>query len=166
MKDLGWTNPPRERPGNTRPRHRAWGGTGEKAIQDKPGYDVTNPKSPEIWLSQDDFNSIKCVADTLKKSPSGQAAADTVFVALAGGSSFAERAKCEKSIEDWNKNGKFDNAAFLKSVNSGRVELATGWAAFLGVTSACALSIAFPTNPVAKGLEEVINQILGFLVKL
>mmetsp|Transcript_37369 Transcript_37369/g.37700 ORF Transcript_37369/g.37700 Transcript_37369/m.37700 type:complete len:263 (-) Transcript_37369:457-1245(-) len=166
IKELGWTKPPRDRPGNIRPRHRAWGGTGEKAIQDKPGYDVNNPRSPEIWLKEDDFYALKAVSAIAKKSPTGQAAADTVFVALAGGGSFAERTKCEELINDWNKSGKFDDAAFRKSVDAGRAKLATGWAAFFGVTATCALSIAVPTNPVAKGLEAVIGVILGFLSKL
>ena len=49
-KDLGWTKPPKRR-GNTKPRHRAWGGESELSVQDKPNYDETKEKCVEKWLT-------------------------------------------------------------------------------------------------------------------
>ena len=90
--------------------------------------------------------------------------ADTVFVALAGGAAYAEREICEEKISAWRPNGKFDEAAFLKSVQQGRVELSGGWFAFLSVALFCVLGIAFPTNPAMNYLVGVIaplqNQML------
>ena len=50
VKDLGWTAPAK-RAGAMRPRHRAWGGEGEKAIQEKANYDEDKEKCVEKWLS-------------------------------------------------------------------------------------------------------------------
>ena len=50
VKDLGWTAPAK-RSGAIRPRHRAWGGEGEKAIQDKANYDEDNEMCVEKWLT-------------------------------------------------------------------------------------------------------------------
>ena len=57
VKDLGWTKPPK-RAGNTRPRHWAWGGSSEKAVQDKPNYDESSPFCVEKWLGLEEFYSI------------------------------------------------------------------------------------------------------------
>lgn len=51
VNDLGWTGQPMRR-GNARPRHRAFGGSEEKPVQDKPNYDPSNPLCVEKWLSQ------------------------------------------------------------------------------------------------------------------
>lgn len=53
-KDLGWTKPPK-RAGNTRPRHRAWGGESEKPVQLKANYDESNENCVEKWLTQVKF---------------------------------------------------------------------------------------------------------------
>lgn len=51
VQDLGWSKPAKRR-GSARPRHRAFGGSEEKAVQDKPNYDESNPLCVEKWLSQ------------------------------------------------------------------------------------------------------------------
>jgi len=150
LKDLGWKKPER-RAGNIRPRHRAFGGSGEKPVQLKANYDESKEMCVEKWLTQDEFYTL--VKDS---SP----AADTVYVALAKGASYAERDVCEKLLLAWRPNGKtFDEARFMASVKSGRTELAAGWALFLSLNGFFASSIVFPTNPLAKGLEQVIAQI-------
>ena len=155
VKDLGWTAPPK-RKGGTRPRHRAFGGTTEQPIQLKPNYDETNEKCPEKWLSVDDFYNM--VRDS---SP----AADTVFVALAGGKSCAERDICVQKLEEWRSGpqGTFDEAAFLKSVTDGRRDLAVGWGLFLSINTFFASCIVFPTNPAAKALESGLSQLQAML---
>ena len=50
VKDLGWAAPAK-RSGAIRPRNRAWGGEGEKAIQDKANYDEDSEKCVEKWLT-------------------------------------------------------------------------------------------------------------------
>ena len=152
VKDLGWTKPPL-RPGSIRPRHRAFGGQGESPIQEKANYDTSSPLCVEAWLTQDELNKkFKC------EGPVG----DTLFVALAGGTAFAERQVCEKIIDSWrgDKN-KFDEAAFLKSVQAGRKDLAIGWAFFSFITGTAALGILFPTNPSTKLLEAIVAQAQG-----
>ena len=67
--DLGWTSPPRRR-GATRPRHRAWGGTGEAPIQLKPNYDEANPNCPEKWLAVEEFYSLSKDSTAGKKKGS------------------------------------------------------------------------------------------------
>ena len=169
-KDLGWKTEEPKRKGNARPRHRAWGGEGEMAIQDKANYDEENPKCVEKWLTIEDF-----LANT--RSQPGPAA-DTVFVALAGGSKFAERDVCEAKIAQWTassgstevpaKTGffgrrgassTFNNDAFNKSVQEGRSALLLGWAGFLGLNTFFAGCIVFPTNPGAKALESLVDSL-------
>ena len=155
VKDLGWTASPK-RKGGTRPRHRAYGGTSEQPIQLKPNYDETNEKCPEKWLSLDEFYGL--VGDS---SP----AADTVFVALAGGKSCAERDICEKRLDEWRSGprGSFDVAEFQRSVRDGRTDLAIGWGLFLSVNSFFVSCIVFPTNPAAKALESGLSQLQSML---
>jgi hypothetical protein len=170
VKDLGWTKPPKRR-GNARPRHRAWGGEGEMAIQDKANYDETRENCVEKWLTMEDF--LRATG-----APPGPAA-DTVFVALAGGAKYAEREICEMKIAQWtgqksingkvndnnnNKNNKkalmtFDQDAFLKTVQEGRRDLLLGWASFLSINLFFVSCIAFPTNPAAKALEGFIENL-------
>jgi len=162
VSDLGWTQPGK-RPGSIRPRHRAWGGEGEMAIQDKPNYDETGENCAEKWLGMDDFLKFT----KAKEGP----AADTVFVALAGGNKFAERDICEARIEEWTSSSSssnsrrgaksFNEAAFIKAVKEGRKDLLLGWALFLSVNAFFASSIIFPTNPAAKGMEAVIDRLIN-----
>jgi len=151
VKDLGWSQPSKRR-GNMRPRHRAWGGEKEKAVQDKPASVLEN--SPESWLSQE-------MLETKLRCGSGPVS-DTLFVALAGGTSYAEREFVEKKLQEWRPDGRnFDEASFLKSVKQGRLELATGWALFLSLSLGSASCIIFPTNPLSKGLEHALDAIIG-----
>jgi len=151
VKDLGWTGPPLRR-GGTRPRHRAYGGTTELPIQDKANYDPTSENCVEKWLSLDEFYAL--VKDD---SP----AADTVFVALAGGRSCAERDVAERLLAEWRSGprGAFDEDKFMASVKKGRTDLAIGWAAITGANAFFASCIAFPTNPAAKALEQAISNL-------
>lgn len=162
-RDLGWTNPSPKRKGNARPRHRAWGGEGEMPVQSKPNYDESKENCVEKWLTMEDFL-------TVTRSQPGPAA-DTVFVALAGGAKYAERDVCEKTIEQWTasdgagstsgafgrKTASFNEAAFIKSVKDGRTDLGLGWSSFLSLNGFCASCILFPTNPAAKGLESLVD---------
>jgi len=159
-KDLGWTQPPRRR-GNARPRHRAWGGEGEKSVQDKPNYDEAKEMCVEKWLTIEDF-----CAKTKSTGP----AADAAFVALAGGAKYAERDKCEAIVAQWRSGGsggkgggQFDEAAFEQSVQAGRTALFTGYGSFLSVTSFFATCILFPTNPANKFFESLISKALDAL---
>lgn len=149
-KDLGWTKPPKRR-GNTKPRHRAWGGESELSVQDKPNYDETKEKCVEKWLTLEDFQA---------KTKSSGPASDTAFVALAGGAKYAEREVCEELITQWRPGNKFDEAAFEKSVKAGQTALLTGWGAFLSVTTFFASCIVFPTNPASKFFEGLIGKLL------
>lgn len=162
VKDLGWTAPPK-RKGGTRPRHRAYGGTTELPIQSKPNYDPTADNCVEKWLSLEEFYELPVV----KKSKAGSgstAAADTVFVALAGGRSCAERDDCERLIEEWRSGGNtFDESKFLASVQRGRTDLAVGWAGITAANAFFASCIAFPTNPAAKGLEAALGNIQSMM---
>lgn len=167
-KDLGWKLPPK-RSGAARPRHRAWGGEAELAVQDKANYDEARENCVEKWLTYEDF----LVATRASPGP----AADSVFVALAGGSKYAERDICEAKIAQWTggaseavstssggffgrKTGgasNFNEAAFVKTVKDGRRDLGLGWGSFLSVNGFFASCIIFPTNPAAQGLENLIN---------
>jgi len=158
-KDLGWTQPPKRR-GNTKPRHRAWGGEKELPVQSKPNYDEAKENCVEKWLTVEDF----CA-----KTKSSGPAADTTFVALAGGAKYAEREVCEEIITQWrsggsNKGGRgvgqFNEAAFEKSVKAGRTALITGWGTFLTITTFFATCILFPTNPASKYFEGLIGKVL------
>ena len=165
VKDLGWTAPPK-RKGGTRPRHRAYGGTTELPIQSKPNYDPTAENCVEKWLSLEEFYELPVVKSSSKKASgsSSTAAADTVFVALAGGRSCAERDDCEKLIAEWRSGGNaFDEDKFLASVKRGRTDLAVGWAGITAANAFFASCIAFPTNPAAKGLEQALANIQSMM---
>eukprot|EP00555_Chaetoceros_dichaeta_P014235 CAMPEP_0198257744 /NCGR_PEP_ID=MMETSP1447-20131203/7340_1 /TAXON_ID=420782 /ORGANISM="Chaetoceros dichaeta, Strain CCMP1751" /LENGTH=262 /DNA_ID=CAMNT_0043944711 /DNA_START=17 /DNA_END=805 /DNA_ORIENTATION=- len=158
-KDLGWAKPPKRR-GNTKPRHRAWGGESELPVQSKPNYDESNEKCVEKWLTIEDF----CA-----KTKSSGPAADAAFVALAGGAKYAEREVCEEVVMQWRSGGdskggrgggQFNEAAFEKSVKAGRVALFTGWGSFLSITTFFATCILFPTNPASKYFESLIEKAL------
>ena len=161
VKDLGWTGPPK-RKGGTRPRHRAYGGTTELPIQSKPNYDPTAENCVEKWLSLEEFYQLPVVKKS-KAGGSSTAAADTVFVALAGGRSCAERDNCEKLLEEWTAGGKFDEAKFLASVKRGRTDLAVGWAGITAANAFFASCIAFPTNPAAKALEGALSNLQSMI---
>ena len=164
VKDLGWSAPPK-RKGGTRPRHRAYGGTTELPIQSKPNYDPTADNCVEKWLSLEEFYELPIVKSSSKKAGSSStAAADTVFVALAGGRSCAERDDCEKLIAEWRSGGNaFDEGKFLASVKRGRTDLAVGWAGITAANAFFASCIAFPTNPAAKGLEQALANIQSMM---
>lgn len=153
VKDLGWTKPPR-RAGSIRPRHRAWGGEGELAIQDKANYDETNPNCVEAWLKIEDFYKYT-------RSSYGPAA-DCVYVALAGGKKYAERNVVESKLTIWRSGnrGSFDEEAFRASVKMGQDELKNGWISFLGLNSLFITCIIFPTNPIAAALQGLLEKAL------
>ena len=159
VKDLGWTKPAK-RAGNMRPRHWAWGGSGEKSVQDKPGYDESSPQCVEKWLSLEDFYAI--VKDDT-------AVADTIFVALAGGGAFIERDVAESVIAKWRPSSgtkgrgfaAIDTAAFKKTVSDGRTKFLAGWGAFSFITGFAVLGIIFPNNPVQLALVDSLELILG-----
>jgi len=172
-KDLGWKIDPPKRKGKARPRHRAWGGEGEMPVQDKANYKEENERCVEKWLTMEDF-----LANT--KSKPGPAA-DTVFVALAGGAKYAERDICLAKIEQWASTpsnasktpakpsgvfgrraggaSTFNEKAFIKSVQDGRRDLFLGWAGFLSVNTFFAGCIIFPTNPGAKFLATLVDSL-------
>lgn len=152
-KDLGWTQPPK-RKGKARPRSRAWGGEGEMPVQTKANYDESKENCVEKWLTIEDLvKYTKC-----QPGP----AADTVFVALAGGTKYAERDVCEEKIQQWTNGvarGKINEEAFAKSVKAGRNSLITSYVSFLSVNAFFASCIIFPTNPAAKGLETLVDSL-------
>ena len=172
VADLGWKTKVPKRRGNTRPRHWAFGGAGEKAIQDKPNYDPTNPLCVEAWLSLQEFYAI--VKDDT-------AVADTIFVALAKGGAYIEREVAEDVIAQWRGGGSgrastsagpslfgrtakgaaagFDQGAFVKTVQEGRVDFLKGWAAFVAITGVAVAGIVFPTNPLQLALVDVLETI-------
>jgi len=158
VKDLGWTKAPK-RKGSTRPRHRAYGGEGENPVQFKPNYDESNPLCVEKWLTQEELE-VKC------KVSSGPVS-DTIFVALAGGGAFAERDVCEKKIQTWRSsdgNNAFDETAFLKTVQQGRLQLGLGWLIFGSAVTFAGTGIIFPTNPAMKVFEGLVDQLRGSLL--
>jgi len=152
-KDLGWTQAPK-RKGKARPRSRAWGGEGEKPVQSKANYDESKENCVEKWLTIEDLvKYTKC-----QPGP----AADTVFVALAGGAKYAERDVCEEKIQQWTDGaarGKINEEAFIKSVKAGRNSLIASYVSFLSVNTFFASCILFPTNPAAKGLESLVDSL-------
>ena len=164
VRDLGWSAPPK-RKGGTRPRHRAYGGTTELPIQSKPNYDPTAENCVEKWLSLEEFYELPVIKSSSKKAGgSSTAAADTVFVALAGGRSCAERDDCEKLLAEWRSGGNaFDEGKFLASVKRGRTDLAVGWAGITAANAFFASCIAFPTNPAAKGLEQALANLQSMM---
>jgi len=150
LKDLGWTQPPK-RAGNTRPRHRAWGGESEKPVQLKANYDESNEMCVEKWLTKEEFDA---------KTRSSGPAADAVFVALAGGAAYAERDNVESLLAAWRDGRNFNEAAFVSSVKKGQSELLTGWAFFIGLNAFFASCIVFPTNPANKFFEAALESLL------
>lgn len=151
VKDLGWKGPAKRR-GATRPRHWSFGGTTEKPVQEKPNYDESAANCVEKWLPLQDFYAI--VKDET-------AVADTIFVALAGGGAFVERDVAEEVIAKWRPSGgKFDEAAFLRTVKEGRNKFALGWLVFLGFLGFAGAGIIFPTNPLQLALVDVLESAL------
>ena len=163
VADLGWKSKVAKRRGNTRPRHWAFGGAGEKAIQDKPNYDPTNPLCVESWLSLQDFYAI--VKDET-------AVADTIFVALAKGGAYIERDVAEDVIAQWRPTtttgrrttkasavAGFDQGAFVKTVQEGRFDFVKGWAAFVTITGVAVAGIVFPTNPLQLALVDFLETL-------
>jgi len=148
VKTLGWKSTPLKR-GKTRPRHRAFGGEGEKPIQLKPNYDESSQYCAEKWLTQEDMNAyLKCTDGP---------ASDTVYVALAKGAKYAERNVCEATVQSWYAGKSFDQGAFLKSVEKGRQELIIGWVLYFIISGTAAAGIIFPNNPLNKQLEAFID---------
>ena len=174
IQDLGWSGPAKRR-GKTRPRHWAFGGAGEKSIQDKPNYDPDSPLCVESWLSLADFYQI--VQDDT-------AVADTIFVALAKGGAYIEREVAEQVLARWRPKSSattttkdtrktafprfpsesstaastaFDTKAFLQTVQEGRQEFLLGWAAFVTLTGVAVAGIVFPTNPLQLALVDLLE---------
>ena len=152
VKDLGWTGKAKERNGNTRPRHRAWGGEGELPIQEKANFDESNPATPDKWLTPEEFYS-----RVRTTGPS----ADAVYVALAGGKKYAERSNVEALLLKWRNGKSFDEDEFIKSVKQGQNELISGWAAFIGFQTIAISCIVFPTNPLAVTLQGGLEKLLS-----
>merc|ERR1712232_1209580 len=119
------------------------------------GYDESKENCPEKWLTQEEVYKIV-------KSDGPEA--DAIFVALAGGAAFAERDVCEAKLKNWSgagdgkKKGKFDENAFWKDVQKGRLELGLGWLVFSSLVGISGLNIIAPTNPFEKALEAGIDQ--------
>lgn len=170
LSDLGWAKEKenrgrqgRRRSSSVRPKFWAWGGSDELALQDKPNYDPNSVYAPDPWLSLERFY-------TLVKDDT--AAADAIFVALAGGRAFCERNVAQDVLEEWwgsggganrkKKNGPvtvtaFDKAAFFQTVKRGQQEFILQWVAYLSVIGFAALGIVFPTNPVQLALVGLLE---------
>ena len=162
ISDLGWKEKEARRQSSIRPKLWSFGGASELAIQDKANYSLDNPNSPDPWLGLQDFYAI--VNDDT-------AAADLIFVALAGGRAYVERATAEAVLQSWwSTDGaqkpsrfqkqQFDRIAFEKTVKAGQQDFIGAWALFLGLTGFAALGILFPTNPLQLALVDLLDRIL------
>eukprot|EP00536_Pseudo-nitzschia_multiseries_P007278 jgi/Psemu1/304748/fgenesh1_kg.168_\ len=167
VSDLGWKGKEARRRSSIRPKLWPFGGSDELAIQDKANYSPENPNCPEPWLGLEEFYGL--VNDDT-------AAADIIFVSLAGGRAFAERDVAEAVLERWwgtsssttggskvprrRQSPNFDRLAFDQTVKAGQRDFITAWSLFLGLTGFALTGIVFPTNPLQLALVEVVDAIL------
>lgn len=162
ISDLGWKEKEARRQSSIRPKLWSFGGASELAIQDKANYSLDNPNSPDPWLGLEDFYAI--VNDDT-------AAADLIFVALAGGRAYVERSTAEGVLQSWwSTDGaqkpsrfqkqQFDRMAFEKTVKAGQRDFIAAWALFLGLTGFAASGILFPTNPLQLALVDLLDHII------
>eukprot|EP00535_Pseudo-nitzschia_heimii_P009296 CAMPEP_0197175988 /NCGR_PEP_ID=MMETSP1423-20130617/2052_1 /TAXON_ID=476441 /ORGANISM="Pseudo-nitzschia heimii, Strain UNC1101" /LENGTH=213 /DNA_ID=CAMNT_0042625263 /DNA_START=97 /DNA_END=739 /DNA_ORIENTATION=- len=166
ISDLGWKEKEKRRQSSIRPKLWPFGGDSEVAIQDKANYYPENPNCPDPWLGLEDFYLL--VSDDT-------AAADLIFVALAGGRAFVERNVAESVLDRWwgsdtmredgvlkykrNQKRQFDRFSFEKTVKSGQRDFIAAWLSFLGLTGFAAAGIVFPNNPLQLTLVDFIDTI-------
>jgi len=182
ISDLGWkeiiqnasnnnnnnNNNQRRRKSNIRPKYWSFGGSKELAVQDKANYSLDNPNCPEPWLGLQDFQLL--IGDDT-------AAADTIFVSLAGGRAFVERDVAESVLDQWwdndcdgdrgaaqkrnqrQKQQQFDRVAFEKTVKVGQRDFIASWAIFVGILGLAVAGIAFPNNPFQLALVHALDVV-------
>jgi hypothetical protein len=167
IADMGWKENEPRRQSNIRPKLWSFGGNNELAIQDKANYSPENPNCPDPWLGLEDFY-------TLLNDDS--AAADLIFVALAGGRAFVERNVAQSVLDRWwgttsatideplkprrKPKQQFDRLAFEQSVKAGQRDFVAAWALFLGITGFAAAGILFPTNPLQLALVDILDSMV------
>ena len=133
-----------------RPKYWSFGGNEELPIQDKANYSTDNPNCSEPWLGLQDFYSV---------IDNDTAAADLIFVSLAGGRAFIERDAAESVLDQWWNNKKFDSVSFEQTVKVGQRDFITSWSIYVGVIGIAATGIAFPNNPIQLGLVNILDMI-------
>lgn len=163
LSDLGWRETTKrgidttlsQRKSSIRPKLWCWGGSKELPIQEKANYSPDNPNCPEPWLGLQAFYSL--VGDD-------SAAADLIFVSLAGGRAFVERDVAESVLNRWWQQPKnkqqFDRHSFEQTVVSGQIDFVTSWTFFIGILLAAGCGIAFPENPLQLALVRAIDTVL------
>jgi len=166
ISDLGWKGTESRRQSNIRPKLWSFGGNVELAIQDKANYSPENPNCPEPWLGLEEFYSL--VNDDT-------AAADLIFVSLAGGRAFVERNVAESVLDRWwgtssatadgpqtpkrRQKQQFDRLAFEQTVKAGQQNFIAAWSLFVGLTGFAVVGIVFPTNPLELALVDLLDSI-------
>ncbi|MGK3746795.1 MAG: hypothetical protein ACI90V_013658 [Bacillariaceae sp.] len=135
-----------------RPKYWSFGGNDEFPIQDKANYSTDNPNCSEPWLGLQDFYSV---------IDNDTAAADIIFVSLAGGRAFIERDIAESVLNQWwnsNDSKKFDPVSFEQTVKIGQRDFITSWSVYVGVIGIAVTGIAFPNNPIELGLVRIVDM--------
>jgi hypothetical protein len=138
-----------------RPKYWSFGGNDELPIQDKANYSTDNPNCSEPWLGLQDFYSV---------IDNDTAAADIIFVSLAGGRAFIERDVAESVLNQWwnndnNNSNKFDPISFEQTVKNGQRDFITSWSIYVGVIGIAGTGIAFPNNPIQLGLVHILDML-------
>jgi len=179
ISDLGWkeikqtssndnNNNQRRRKSSIRPKYWSFGGSKELAVQDKANYSLNNPNCPEPWLGLQDFQLL--IGDDT-------AAADTIFVSLAGGRAFVERDVAESVLVQWwnndcdgdrgaaqkrnqrQKQQQFDRVAFEQTVKVGQRDFIASWSIFIAIVGVCGAGIVFPNNPFQLVLVDALDTV-------